>query len=85
MRMSVNARKLHFDTGLNYRRHYYGKISHPYFPKKGHGKIWLAKHIAQWSKIHLCHNYVLLKYSFLIASAFAISLLGAFLWGLMMP
>ena len=38
----------------------------------------LVKNIIQWSKIHLCHNYLFLKYSFLIASAFAISLLGVF-------
>ena len=38
----------------------------------------LGEHIVQWGKIHLCHNYLFLKYSFLIASAFAISLLGVF-------
>lgn len=45
----------------------------------------LVKHIVQRSKIHLCHNYLFLKYSFLIASAFAISLLGVFWVFLMMP
>ncbi len=51
----------------------------PYFSKV------LVKHIIQWGKIHLCHNHLFLKYSFLIASALAISLLGVF-WGfLMMP
>ena len=25
----------------------------------------LVKHIVQWGKIHLCHNYLFLKYSFL--------------------
>ena len=45
----------------------------------------LVKHIVQWGKIHLCHNYLFLKYSFLIASAFAISLFGVFCVFLMMP
>ena len=30
------------------------------------------------AQIHLCHNYLFLKYSFLIVSALAISLLGVF-------
>ena len=45
----------------------------------------LVKHIVQRSKIHLCHNHLFLKYSFLIASAFAISLLGVFWVFFMMP
>lgn len=42
------------NTGLNYRRHYYGNAPTRTPPQKGHGKIWLGKHIVQWSKIHLC-------------------------------
>ncbi len=45
----------------------------------------LVKHIVQWGKIHLCHNHLFLKYSFLIASAFAISFLGVFWVFFMMP
>mgnify|MGYP006903482110 FL=1 len=45
----------------------------------------LVKHIVQWGKMHLCHTYLFLKYSFLIASALAISLLGVFWVFLMMP
>ncbi len=82
MRMSVNARKLHFDTGLNYRRHYYGKSPTRTPPQKGHGKIWLGKHIVQWSKNHLCQWLRAFEIFFSHSFSFRHFLAWCLFWGL---